>query len=355
MKNNFALILCLILVSGGCKKSDDQNDHSTAELEKKILVDFTYKVALPNYFDLQLKADLLNDAVINLDTHLTDANLLLAQQAWRNVRASWEQCEGWLFGPVEDNNYDPEIDDWPVNHVDMDSLLAGNLPFDEPAIHSFQTALKGFHPMEYLLFGPGGNKTAAQITLREREYLNGLALHLHAVTHLIYGSWNPAITGSFAGEFTNAGEGSNRYATRKDALVALVTAMAGICDEVANGKMEEPLAAQDPALEESRFSGNSVTDFKNNISGVSNVYFCKYTDQGTGLNVLVAEKNIALDNKIQQQINSAITSFNNITLPYGQAIFSQQVQIMNTQHAINELKTTLEEELLPFIILNVKN
>ena len=39
-------------------------------------------------------------------------------------------------------------------------------------------ALKGFHPIEYLLWGVNGDKKAADLTDREKEYLVALAQNL---------------------------------------------------------------------------------------------------------------------------------------------------------------------------------
>jgi len=354
MKNKTILAFCLITFFCSCKKNDDSDD-AVAVSEKEILTDFANDVAVPNYAAIDAKANLLNTAVINLDNQVTDANLQIAQQAWRNMRSPWEQCEAWLFGPVEDYSYDPEIDSWPVNKVDLDSLLASSTPLDLPTIQGLQSTLKGFHPLEYMLFGMDGNKTAAQLTAREREYMKSLTLHLVGVAHDLYHSWDPSQQGNFAYEFINAGPGSTKFATKREAFITMISAMAGICDEVANGKMQDPLILQDPEMEESQFSSNSVTDFRNNLIGVKNVYFCMYGQDGTGLNEWVASKNLALDNKIQVRISAAVASFDNITQPYGQAIFTQQIQIQQAQDAINALKTTLEDELLVFVTNNIKD
>ena len=99
--------------------------------------------------------------------------------------------------------------------------------------------------------------------------------------------------------------------------------MAHICDEVANNKMEVPLAAHDSELVESQYAHNATTDFGNNIKGVQNVYMCKYTSTGKSLHDLVKAKNLSLDNELQQKFEAAIGSFNSITIPYEQAIVSQ--------------------------------
>jgi predicted lipoprotein len=118
--------------------------------------------------------------------------------------------------------------------------------------------------------------------------------------------------------------------------------------------MKEPYDAQDPKIVESPFSGNSAVDFKNNIAGAYAVYTCKFlSNEGQGLNKLVAAKNISLDNEIQQKFTAAITAFNSITVPYEQAIISQRVQCQNVMNAIEDLKTTLDEKLKPFIQTNI--
>jgi hypothetical protein len=98
----------------------------------------------------------------------------------------------------------------------------------------------------------------------------------------------------------------------------------------------------------------STSDFKNNIIGVLNAYLCKYKTDGHGLDEIVAAKNLLLHNKIQSQINAAIASFDAIHTNYGSAIYSHQVQIYTAQNLINTLKATLENDLMNFILINVK-
>ncbi|MCB0708014.1 MAG: hypothetical protein KDC15_01255, partial [Chitinophagaceae bacterium] len=173
--------------------------------------------------------------------------------------------------------------------------------------------------------------------------------------HELYLSWTAAPT-NFAQQVINAGNGSAVYAKKQEAYLAIVEAMIGICDEVGEGKMKEPYVAMDPAIVESPYSGNSVSDFRDNIIGLQNVYLGNLgTANGKGINDLVAAKNISLDNKIQNQISAAINSFNNITVFYEEAIISQRIQCQQTMAALATLKTTLEDELKPFIIQNIQD
>lgn len=361
MKKQFITCICVLaLTVVGCKKknTDDGSQDAAAVTEQQVLDDFANILANPNYLDIETKASALNISVRVLDTATTDENLAAARDAWRAVRQPWERAEGYLFGPVEDFNYDPAIDDWPVNKVDMDSLLASSNGLTLADIDALPTSLKGFHPIEYMLFGLGGKKKAADLTARERLYLVSLTQSLYNTTAALRNSWDVS-SGNFTTQLTSAGNGSVRFSTRKDAFITIVTAMAGICDEVANGKMEEPLTGAgglpDSTLEESQFSHNSTTDFKNNMIGVQNVYLGKYFADGYGLNELVAQKNRSLDNALQSQISVAISSFNAIDSNYGAAVYYQAVQIHNAQDAINTLKEIIEDDLMNFIVTNIKD
>ncbi|CAN5467523.1 hypothetical protein BH11BAC2_BH11BAC2_20210 [soil metagenome] len=356
---SFTFLLPIILFScviiSSCKKDSEQNSSTTTDLEKKIITDFADIVAFPNYQEIETKAMFLNQQAAILNTSTTAANLTIAQNSWRDLRSSWELCEAFIFGPVEDFNYDPALDTWPVNKTDLDSLLASNNGLTVADIEQLPSSLKGFHPIEYLLFGVGGNKMAGDFTSREKEYLLSLTASLLSTTTALRSSWDSGSPDDFKTQFKTAGEGSTRYEKRQDAFITLVSAMAGICDEVANGKMEVPFAAQDSTLEESQFSHNSTADFRNNIKGVEHVYLCKFNSDGTGLNDLVNSKHLALDNKIKNQLSAAINSFDAIDDNYGSAIYTQPVQILNVQNAINALKTTLETDLMNFVFINVKN
>ncbi|MBK8363769.1 MAG: hypothetical protein IPN61_07620 [Bacteroidetes bacterium] len=356
MKHTFlTLAIISILFSSGCKKEEVVTEPNNSQLEQDILNDFASVLVYPNYSEIYTRSNSMNALVQSFVTNPDEPTLELIRQAWKSTRSQWELSESYLFGPVDDFSYDPMMDTWPINHVDLDSLLSTTDALTPAYIATLPTSLKGFHPIEYLIFGLSGTRSAGDFTARELEYLSSLSTDLNSITLSLKNSWDPAQPGNFSVQLKTAGNGSNRFASRKDAFITIVNAMAGICDEVANGKMEDPLVAQDSLLEESQFSHNSLEDFTNNIRGVRNSYLCTFTTDGKGLNELVASMNISLDNSIRSKIEAAINSFSAIDPNYGRAIYYQQVQIMNTQSLINDLKSTLETDLIDFIQTNVKD
>lgn len=362
MKKFFYSVLSIAVIAtviAGCSKSNNNlNTTSQTTLEGQVLTDFSNQLVNPDYQDIQAKASIMNDAVNAFVTASTDQNLAATQLAWRNTRAAWESCEGFLFGPVEDNSYDPDMDDWPVNKTDLDSLLASNNPLNVSDITPLQTTLKGFHAIEYIIFGVGSTRKAADITPREKTYLVSLAQSLYNTTTDLRNSWDPA-AGNFTAQVINAGKGSATYSSRQAVFLALVGSMSDICDEVANNKMQHPFEIPDSTLSESQFSHNSTNDFTNNIKGVLNAYQSKYNNTGGhSISELVASKNTSLNNTLLSQMNAAIASFSALTsqnITFEKAIYTQRSTIKQIQATINTLKNSIDDNLQPFIVANVKD
>lgn len=338
------------------KASNSTSTEDYTTLESEVLNDFVQKIALPQYSNLQAKSTAFNTAIVALNANPTDANLATARQGWRDARQGWEQCEGFLFGPVEDDNYDPQMDTWPVDNVQLDSLMASSNPLGLTDIQNLSTlSLRGFHPIEYILWGKGGGSTAVSITVREQQYMISLSADIVNNTTNLNNSWL-ASGSNFQNDVLNAGKGSGRFKNRQEAFLAIAGAMIDICNEVGESKMAEPFAAYDSTITESRFSHNSIADFRNNIIGAQNVYLCTYGGaSGKSLSALIAAKNISLDNQIKTQFTAAINSFNSISVSFEQGIYIQRTQIQNCITALNALSTTLDGQLLPFIRQYIKD
>ena len=353
------IVLTSMFFMNGCvkDKSTDPVEEITIDETDIYLTQLSSNVIQATYNDLSVKSEKLYDAINKFTVSGTDQDLTDCKTWWKATRQCWEQSEGFLFGPVSTENIDPRIDTWPVNYVDLDSVLKnGPTPITPAYVDNLEDALKGFHPIEYLLFGQDGSKTATQVTNREKEYLIALADNLKKLTKEVALSWNPASTDNYNDIFTKAGvSGNSVYTTRLSAYQEVINAMAGICDEVANGKIEEPFAANDPSLEESPFSQNSMKDFTDNIVSVQNLYFGKYgTVDGAGLEDIVNSGNLALDKRVKLAMNDAISALGKITDPFGKAITTQKQQIKTAQDKINSLKALIENDVMNYIKTQVK-
>ena len=347
MKRSFLIIAAASLSMFACKKSE--NNSTTTVTSKEVITDFVNKTALPQYATLQAKATVLNTAITTLNTSPTEANLEAARTAWRDVRSAWEQCEGFLMGPVSDENYDPNMDTWPVDHLQLDSFTANSTSFTPTTIQNLNQALRGFHPLEFILWGQGGSATVTSITPKQKQYMVGLAQDVLNNVTALNNSWATS-GGNFQSLMLTAGEGSTRYTSRKEAMLAILAGMSDICGEVGGGKIFDPFTEVDSTKTESPFSHNSITDFTNNMRGAQNVYLCNYNGaSGASMSKFIAAKNLSLDNKIKEQFTAAITALGNVTVPFETAIHTQRTQLQNAMNAMNTLQATLDGDAKTYV------
>ena len=353
-----AFFLALTACSGGGGGSDSDGgsgggngspDFSTGggSIQRTVIDQYLNDVLIPFYTSLDANAAGLQQAVRNLSSSTTDANLQAARAAWVATRVPWEKNETALFGPVDIYGFDPAIDSWPVNRADLDAVINSGTPLTADTVGSLDSTLKGFHTIEYLLWGELSDKTASQITAREKEYLIATTDQLRSVTASILAAWVSGYNGQqpYALELSKAGQGSTTFLTEQSAIEQMIRGMAAICDEVANGKIADPFDTRDPNIVESQFSFNSIADFANNITGAQEAYV-------GSVSLLVASRNPALDAKVRAQFANAIAAINLIPEPFRNAIrdTSNDSIIINAQTQIRTLNDTLLGEVIPVVI-----
>lgn len=326
--------------------------------DQQVIIDFADEVVVPTYTMLAERAMLLADAAALLAADPSQDNLDAAQAAWVAARKPWEQSEGFLFGPVDSFGYDPAMDSWPVNRTDLDAVLASGDTFTPEYILSLQETQKGFHTIEYLLFGEGSSKTAAELDPRELEYLVAVTSELSGVAGDLALSWTDGIMGMgpYRDVVATAGQsGNTAYPSSLAAAQQILDGMIGICDEVANGKIADPYDAHDPTLVESQFSFNSLEDFSDNIIGVRNVWRGDSEVAGTdgrGIGEYVSQLDPALHDRVEAEIAAALAALAAIPAPFRDAITNPDAYpaIEAAQQAITTLQITLEGDVARLVL-----
>jgi uncharacterized iron-regulated protein len=341
------LFLSVMAAIAGC--SDDEAVAPTESYDfSAVLSAYSEQVVVATYEDMKSKGAALSAAVAALDADPADQGRLdAAAAAWRAMREPWEASEAFLFGPADFLSLDPALDSWPVDHQQLDNVLASSFDLTPDFIRNgLGPALRGFHTVEYLLFRDGAPRTAGDVTAREREYLLAATQVLATDAAALADAWS----GGFADEFARAGKSGSRYASQIDAVTEIINGMSGILDEVANGKVADPVTQQDVRLVESQFSWNSITDFQNNIRSARNAYLGGYHlgSDGVGLNVFVAEQDASLDARLQDELDDAIAALAAIPAPF-ELNLDATAPIEAAQEAMRKVQATLEEDVKPLL------
>jgi predicted lipoprotein len=228
------------------------------------------------------------------------------------------------------------MDSWPVDHNDLDKVLASASRLDETFIAGQQPTVKGFHALEYVLFA----NQPADLTPRKLAYATALATEFHSNVAALLRAWDPKGE-NFAGKYT-----STAFGSPDGAFAETLRSMAEICEEVAGSKIETPLAARDEMLEESHYSVNTLEDFRNNMEGVQAMYLGRYGErQGLGFTHLVAANDPALDAKVRQRLDAAIADLKAVPGSFAEALTKNPEALRKAQASIGALRDVLQKDV----------
>jgi putative iron-regulated protein len=335
--------------------SSDNGGELKPSVDQEIVTHFADDVVVPTYQLLATRLTELEASVTALAAQPTAAKLTAAQDAWFAARQPWEQSEGFLFGPVESFGYDPAMDSWPVNRSDLDAVLASSDAFTADYVRNLQETQKGFHTIEYLLFGDGRTKKVEDFTQRQFDYLKAIVSEQKGIGIALANSWTQTVDGRapYRDTLANAGQaGNSAYPSVASAAQEMVVGMSGILDEVANGKIADPYDAKDPQLVESQFAYNSLSDFSNNIRSVENAYkgtLPGVAPKGRSLSDFVRAENAELDTRFRAELTEAIAALGRIPEPFRESIKdpASADEIEAAQAAILKALNTLDTEIKP--------
>ncbi|MFI3242691.1 MAG: imelysin family protein [Akkermansia sp.] len=285
-----------------------------------VLSAYTQNVVIPTYNTMATNAVAFAKAANKLQASPSDANLAKAIEAWKKTTTAWEQSEGFLYGPAEFASLDPKLDSWPLDQVQLDSLLAvvaeGKIEVDAAYVRDYLGAsMRGFHAAEYLMFRDGKARAVANMSKGEIAYLAAVATVVAEDCIQLEVLWNgldsvssakKAILeageiekdGNYASEIANAGQKGSRYDSQEDAIEEIIVGCVDIVTELAGPKFGEPFEAQDKKLFESWYSYRSLDNTRANIISVQNTYM-GVDAKGNSFSALVAAKNPALDAKVK--------------------------------------------------------
>lgn len=202
---------------------------------QKVAKTYVQDVIYPTYQALAANARILYNAAQTLYAaaeagNMTQSQIDAACEAFKDTRREWERSEAFLYGSATDNDLDPHIDSWPLDHDELvnalnDSRLIAGFKSDDPAKFvsdnntDFQSVL-GFHGMEFVLFRNGANRTVAALNANDTEkgmtsvkgidelaFLQAVACDVRNITALLEFTW----MGSAASNDTKAVLNSNNY------------------------------------------------------------------------------------------------------------------------------------------------
>ena len=350
IRNMFAVvaIAATTMVFASCKHetSEDFSDENAAA----VTAQFVDHTVAPTYTALAANAEQLASQLAALKANPTDNGVQQVCATFLAAREQWEKSEAFLFGAAGDFGIDPHIDSWPLDENAFNTLMNSPAMLDAlddengdvVAGENLGNALLGFHGIEYILFRNGQPRSASDITGDQWKYVVAVAGDLRNRCYQLEAGWLGDATPeshlakldemelpytvangdySYGENMKNAGKAGSTYVSRIAALVAIVQGCVDIADEVGSSKIYAAWNGEDITYIESPYSYMSITDFKNNIISIQNVYMGGVEgerDNSRSLHSLVSKIDSDLDNKVTAAIANALSKIEAMPAPFAQ-------------------------------------
>ena len=335
-------------IIGGAKLTEAQENYLYKVLEN--LVDH---VIVPTYTKLADDTEDLEKTLNGLTTStITQAQIDKACEDFKAARENWERSEAFLGGAAADFDIDPTIDSWPLNR----SLLLDYFHNGMNDEMLDDATILGFHALEFILFRNGQPRKVTEFQAndtytgfgditgeQELKYAQTICTLLKERTFQLQVAWEgekdanrTAVVKAAGLEYTTenglsfgdnmkqAGKNSkSTFASLTDAISQVLSddegSCFGICNEVGTAKIANPFANADIAYVESPYSYNSITDFRDNIRSIRNVWLGSTNSTANDYSFhtfFASVKQDAVNNAVEGAYVSAIEGISNMPAPF---------------------------------------
>ncbi|MGE3267814.1 MAG: imelysin family protein [Chloroflexota bacterium] len=349
-----ALLLAVLLLQGpvSAVAATPANQPSGAD----VAAAYAQNVVIPTYSLLAQRLGELRGQIGTLRQSPTDANLQAAQAAWLAARQPWEWSESFLFGPVSSMGLDPALDSWPVSQDNLTAVLTGDTPLDAASVAALEPEVKGFHSVEWILFGDRATKQASALTPRELLYAELVTDEMAGIGQTLVQAWTIGVDGeeAFGPILSSAGPANALYSSQTAVVEELLVGIVDILNEVAEEKIGLPLDNRDPSLAESWYSQTSIDDYRNNVRGALQAYNGSLPDATAtvSLKALVQATDPALDTEITAGFTRTLAALDAIPAPFEQSVLqpSTSVQARAARNAAADLADLMDNEAYAVLV-----
>jgi predicted lipoprotein len=282
----------------------------------------------------------------------TAETLATLQEGWRWARTPWKRTDAFRFGPTSVGTLAVAIDQSPIDPAKIDAEIAGAATLDAAYFDNLGANKKGFHGIEYLIFGADDAAVLALFTtdvnaVRRRAFVAGAADHLVASALRLQAAWIAQ-----AALLADPGADNTDYPNITASIDALVNESVFQVEVVADTRIGKPLGTQTggtphPELQESAPSGLSLADMTGTLESIRNIYFgSRDGTPGKGIGKLVHERSPVTDRDVHTALDAAFAAIAAIPPPYTQALLDGRPEVLAAYNAVQDLRHVLATEVI---------
>ena len=323
---------------------------------REVLRNLVKNVIVPTYTNLANDVENLEQTLHGLTAEsITQEQINTACKHFKSARAHWELSEAFLMGAASDFDIDPTIDSWPLNRT----LLLGYFNSGMTQEIRDEASVLGFHALEFILFRNGAPRNVAELKgkdtykhfenitgAQELKYAQDICTLLKQRTFQLQVAWEGVTTAnasrvkkvqnaglgytteaglSYGDNLINAGISGSKssFNSLQSAIAQVLSDDEGSCfgigNEVGTAKIANPFTAGDVSYVESPYSYNSITDFRDNIRSIRNVWLGSTDRTAATYSFHTFFASVGLDDvntSLENAYVSAIKSISNMPSPF---------------------------------------
>lgn len=322
----------------------------------KVVENIVSNVIVPTYTQLADETEALENTLKGLTVNtITQEQINSACEDFKKARLYWERSEAFLGGAASDFDIDPTIDSWPLNR----SLLLSyfNNGMNEEMLED--ATILGFHALEFILFRDGQPRKVAELQsndtyknfenisgAKELAYAQTICALLKQRTFQLQVAWEGETAAnasrvavvksakldyttenglSYGENLIKAGISGSKstFPNLQAAISQLLSDDEGsclaICAEVGSAKIANPFSSGDISYVESPYSYNSITDFRDNIRSIRNIWLGstdKKANQYSFHTFFASVNRSDINSAIENGYVKAIEAISNMPSPY---------------------------------------
>lgn len=349
-----ALLRACALGSSCVVLSCSEAQSAPEDARRELIRNLGEQVFLPTYRELEERIETLGERAGELCDAPDEDNLEAARSAWWEARAPLKRNDLLAFGPYVDQpgRYGPKLDFWPARVEDIEDVLAGDAAVDADGVAAFGTSTKGFPVVEYLLYTPNLDLVDAFGDERRCEYLKSLVVDLAENARGLHSAWDPS-QGDYLDELVYAGRTSKAFATLDLALGEIVNRLVFTVENARGDKLGGPAGTRtdgtpQPDSAESRFSGRSLEDVRDNLRGLRAV--CLGRDQDPADASLAAHlrriDRADLAEQLEVAFEASFSALDAIPEPLTETVTSDAEPVLAAVDQLAELQRLLQVDLI---------
>jgi predicted lipoprotein len=261
------------------------------------------------------------------------------------------------FGPYIEfpDRWGSKIDFWPAREDKIEELLAGDEAITAESLAKGGTLTRGLPVIEYLLYSMDEESFEAES--RWCELLVAATEDLVVMSGKIHDAWAPD-SGGFLSELTEAGLGSETYPVVKAGLGEVLNRFGHTVENIRVMKLQEPLGETaeqaNSGVLESRFSGRSHEDIRDNLRGIETLYLGDGSAETfDSVQDLLISYGIDYAGVFRDHFDASMAAVDAIPEPLSGSLTKHRDAVQNAIDVLGELQRFIQVDLLGVFSLDL--